>query len=110
MFAGSVVHLFFFNDPAPTEIYTLPLHDALPISMYTNETSRTVWLDTVPPQMMVNFPRGSPFYTGAHTYTIIISVWNEALEVLPQVQDIELTGREGMYQITANLTEGENIS
>src|SRR3990172_8248536 len=24
--------LFFFNDTAPTEIYTLPLHDALPIS------------------------------------------------------------------------------
>src|SRR5438874_6256645 len=24
-------HLFFFNDPAPTEIYTLSLHDALPI-------------------------------------------------------------------------------
>src|SRR5438552_9919720 len=24
---------FFFNDPAPTEIYTLSLHDALPISM-----------------------------------------------------------------------------
>src|SRR5258705_12233829 len=23
---------FFLNDPAPTEIYTLPLHDALPIS------------------------------------------------------------------------------
>src|SRR2546427_6910979 len=23
---------FFFNDRAPTEIYTLPLHDALPIS------------------------------------------------------------------------------
>src|SRR5437868_10580960 len=23
--------LFFFNDPAPTEIYTLSLHDALPI-------------------------------------------------------------------------------
>src|SRR3989449_9942156 len=22
---------FFFNDPAPTEIYTLPLHDPLPI-------------------------------------------------------------------------------
>src|SRR4051812_49612593 len=25
--------VFFFNDPAPTEIYTLSLHDALPISM-----------------------------------------------------------------------------
>src|SRR5207249_11761018 len=24
--------LFFFNDPAPSEIYTLSLHDALPIS------------------------------------------------------------------------------
>src|SRR3989304_3481299 len=24
---------FFFNDPAPTEIYTLSLHDALPIFM-----------------------------------------------------------------------------
>src|SRR5437879_13684096 len=24
---------FFFNDPPPTEIYTLSLHDALPISM-----------------------------------------------------------------------------
>src|SRR5256885_4314386 len=24
--------LFFFNDRAPTEIYTFPLHDALPIS------------------------------------------------------------------------------
>src|SRR5688572_17623923 len=26
-----VLFLFFFNDPAPTEIYTLSLHDALPI-------------------------------------------------------------------------------
>src|SRR4026208_655091 len=29
---GVVVVLFFFNDTATTEIYTLPLHDALPIS------------------------------------------------------------------------------
>src|SRR5207249_12068575 len=27
----SVLLFFFFNDPAPTEIYTLSLHDALPI-------------------------------------------------------------------------------
>src|SRR5438094_9265595 len=26
--------LFFFNDPATTEIYTLSLHDALPISVF----------------------------------------------------------------------------
>src|SRR5690348_17895280 len=27
-----IVRIFFFNDPATTEIYTLSLHDALPIS------------------------------------------------------------------------------
>src|SRR5439155_2637295 len=36
---------FFFNDPAPTEIYTLSLHDALPIfrwSVIASWTGRTV--------------------------------------------------------------------
>src|SRR5436190_22331360 len=28
----SSTHFFFFNDPATTQIYTLSLHDALPIS------------------------------------------------------------------------------
>src|SRR6266850_2496544 len=28
---GAFGRVFFFNDPAPTEIYTLSLHDALPI-------------------------------------------------------------------------------
>src|SRR5699024_12875680 len=28
-----VLYFFFFNDPPPTEIYTLSLHDALPISL-----------------------------------------------------------------------------
>src|SRR6516164_2882445 len=30
---------FFFNDPAPTEIYTLSLHDALPISTRSTSVS-----------------------------------------------------------------------
>src|SRR5438270_1090181 len=29
-----LINLFFFKDPATTEIYTLSLHDALPISRY----------------------------------------------------------------------------
>src|SRR5260370_20365556 len=33
------IRLFFFNDTATTEIYTLSLHDALPISM--NSSSRS---------------------------------------------------------------------
>src|SRR3712207_9403884 len=31
VYRGFISFLFFFNDPAPTEIYTLSLHDALPI-------------------------------------------------------------------------------
>src|SRR2546422_9488389 len=30
--SSPVLHFFFFNDTATTEIYTLSLHDALPIS------------------------------------------------------------------------------
>src|SRR5438874_9228273 len=45
MFDFSVIHIFFiyfyfffFNDPATTEIYTLSLHDALPICLITAST------------------------------------------------------------------------
>src|SRR5712672_4725647 len=34
---------FFFNDTATTEIYTLSLHDALPISSGTAEESWDAW-------------------------------------------------------------------
>src|SRR5438132_6550863 len=36
----SSTHLFFFNDTATTEIYTLSLHDALPISVEVAWTLR----------------------------------------------------------------------
>src|SRR5574344_2415027 len=32
--------IFFFNDTATTEIYTLSLHDALPLSIYENDYDR----------------------------------------------------------------------
>src|SRR5688572_32191542 len=37
--------LFFFNDPATTEIYTLSLHDALPISRegYSSRHNALYW-------------------------------------------------------------------
>src|SRR5947207_12254982 len=41
---SSILLFFFFNDPAPTEIYTLSLHDALPISGLRHH------LSTVPPK------------------------------------------------------------
>src|SRR5436309_11208274 len=43
----SFFFLFFFNDTATTEIYTLSLHDALPISppFHTQPTSRRTTID-----------------------------------------------------------------
>src|SRR3989454_5270951 len=35
-------HLFFFNDTATTEIYTLSLHDALPISVKFGDSAASV--------------------------------------------------------------------
>src|SRR5258707_12550359 len=35
--------IFFFNDTATTEIYTLSLHDALPICITPGPTSRRCW-------------------------------------------------------------------
>src|SRR6266498_5885293 len=37
---------FFFNDTATTEIYTLSLHDALPISPPSASSRRTPWPPT----------------------------------------------------------------
>src|SRR5690554_7429240 len=34
---GDLVSLFFLNDTSTTEIYTLSLHDALPISVFIND-------------------------------------------------------------------------
>jgi len=36
---------FFFNDTATTEIYTLSLHDALPIYFTNTITMKRVWKD-----------------------------------------------------------------
>src|SRR5690349_23992390 len=41
----SYIVFFFFNDPATTEIYTLSLHDALPISGYLYVFDREVYAD-----------------------------------------------------------------
>src|SRR5207249_10928064 len=41
---------FFFNDTATTEIYTLSLHDALPISQATNTPNATTRVNAVAPR------------------------------------------------------------
>src|SRR5260370_42147194 len=39
--------LFFFNDTATTEIYTLSLHDALPISSHKLSTNMAIRMPTI---------------------------------------------------------------
>src|SRR5437870_6964199 len=48
---------FFFTDPATTEIYTLSLHDALPISLWLN----------LPVKIAIDIRRMTEFGVGTYT-------------------------------------------
>src|SRR3712207_9180111 len=53
-----LLFFFFFNDTATTEIYTLSLHDALPISAHNEEDCvgealRSVWSQSRKPDRVV---------------------------------------------------------
>jgi len=58
-----VFFFFFFNDTATTEIYTLSLHDALPIclSKLSGSTERKISLPAASPtQHDLRLPQGTP--------------------------------------------------
>src|SRR5256885_8805703 len=48
---------FFFNDTATTEIYTLSLHDALPISRLLPEADTVLYFNLRPVRPATNFGR-----------------------------------------------------
>src|SRR5438270_7235183 len=50
----SIIFYFFFNDTATTEIYTLSLHDALPISQVSWRTSSVS--SAAPPHRQRTYP------------------------------------------------------
>src|SRR5438552_19166265 len=56
---------FFFNDTATTEIYTLSLHDALPIFSLENEKEKRVLLPLAARPLFVRFDRSEE-----HTYEL----------------------------------------
>src|SRR3712207_7634276 len=56
----SVTILFFFNDTATTEIYTLSLHDALPISGYGPMIEEDKFLDHLGRKPPVIFETHAP--------------------------------------------------
>src|SRR2546429_2435574 len=75
---------FFFNDTATTEIYTLSLHDALPISRYQGLTKEELplteclkdtvarflplWHETIAPQRKESGDRKSTRLNSSHGY------------------------------------------
>src|SRR3712207_7554362 len=62
---------FFFNDTATTEIYTLSLHDALPISAWPRRCpgSTTTWASIAPRSSTVtgSVPRDTGHHSGHHS-------------------------------------------
>src|SRR3712207_7845893 len=65
---------FFFNDTATTEIYTLSLHDALPISLVPNGRHRSTGVE----------PAGAAVPIGVPKQTLIDGFLASAGQRLPQ--------------------------
>src|SRR5215203_7453937 len=59
-----IVFFFFFNDTATTEIYTLSLHDALPISAEVPLANRIEAPDTSKSSSLPVHPGASAYYEG----------------------------------------------
>src|SRR3712207_8166551 len=71
------MYTFFFNDTATTEIYTLSLHDALPISRQ-NRPARTVLRD----DLLVEIARRNP--TRARDLHVVRGLPKRSLEAITQ--------------------------
>src|SRR2546428_7303233 len=78
---------FFFNDTATTEIYTLSLHDALPISIFATVCALLIILGgaiSIPTLPIALFPNLAPpqvtvtsGYTGANAQVVESAVRSE---------------------------------
>ena len=63
-------NIFFFNDTATTEIYTLSLHDALPISFHMKKSQ---WLK-LPAQVIIYLRKWYGLPTLGNTYGVYNNV------------------------------------
>src|SRR5688572_32659717 len=81
---------FFFNGPATTEIYTLSLHDALPISTAPTAFTMSVW---VQPRTAANNTILSRSVAGPFDYT---PTWQIAIENRSEEHTSELQSQSNL--------------
>src|SRR6266542_2623010 len=62
-----IVAVFFVNDTATTEIYTLPLHDALPISLGSS------WMFTANVLLILLWLIAGPFFKYSDTWQLVVN-------------------------------------
>src|SRR3712207_7819655 len=95
---------FFFNDTATTEIYTLSLHDALPIYAFTAAISLSLWrtCSTAPPSGSGSASLSSPMNH------IVASALTSMISSRSEEHTSELQSRQ--YLVCRLLLEKKNIS
>src|SRR2546430_4365593 len=71
---------FFFNDTATTEIYTLSLHDALPISCAVVNRASRVCHQTVDSEVIFKIVNARLFWT------MVMNPWNRSEEHTSELQ------------------------
>src|SRR5437667_7470631 len=101
---------FFFNDSATTEIYTLSLHDALPIS---SNAKPARWLDLG--------PGWEPHWTRSEEHTselqshhdlvcrLLLEKKNRSPSLLLTVQEVNVQTRVHFASTTPCLSRGQSI-
>src|SRR6266850_8604494 len=97
------VCIFFFNDTATTEIYTLSLHDALPIATdgqgaQTTSAARTITVSDTnnPPTVSITAPAGGANFPTAPTPSISITTSTTAGEVNGWLTKVEVYANGGL--------------
>ena len=90
-----MVLFFFFNDTATTEIYTLSLHDALPIYILGNDLPEPLLFsfiyDTAPPVLVSTEPSDGETVPVIDDVSVVLTdEFNAGGSVLPSVAGIDL--------------------
>src|SRR5690349_24324401 len=107
---------FFFTHPATTEIYTLSLHDALPISVHhtsASSTVRYVWQQASPYEIALSLKRKAYL---SHATALFLHGLNEQIpsrifvnaEQSPKPTSGNLT-QEGIHRAFANKQRESNF-